>query len=198
MAISFKGRHYPREIILCSVRWYVAYALSYRNLEEMLSERGLAPDHSTIQRWVTKYSPQLEAEFRERKKQVGKSWRMDETYIRVSGKWYYLYRAVDKEGKTIDFMLSEHRDKEAALRFFNKAIGQHGNPDTVNIDKSGANTSALDHINALYWFAGLCFMVIVVRQNKYLNNIIEQDHRSAKRPMKISTGFKSLALLQFD
>jgi putative transposase len=108
--ISFKWRHFKQEIILMLVRWYVAYSLSYRDIEELALERGLKVDHSTVNRWVIDYSPQLEESFRQHhKRPVGMSWRMDETYIKVKGKWVYLYRAVDKEGKTVDFRLSEQR-----------------------------------------------------------------------------------------
>ncbi len=104
MAVSFKGAHFPQEIILMGVRWYVAYPLSYRHVEELIAERGVPIDHATIQRWVVKYSPLLEAAFHRRKRSVGMSWRMDETYIKVKGQWRYLYRAVDKHGQTIDFL----------------------------------------------------------------------------------------------
>jgi putative transposase len=105
--LSFKGRHFPKDIILMAVRWYVAYPLSYRNIEELMAERGVKLDHSVVQKWVIHYAPLLASEFRNRKKSTGSSWRMDETYVKVSGKWVYLYRAVDKVGKTIDFMLSK-------------------------------------------------------------------------------------------
>ena len=132
--ISFKGRHFAKKLILMVVRWYVAYPLSYRNVEELMKERGLSLDHATAQRWVVKYAPQLEKEFsKKHKRQSGGSWRMDETYIKVKGEWHYLYRAVDKEGDTIDFMLSKKRDRKAALRFFKKAIGSNGLPDTVTM-----------------------------------------------------------------
>ena len=117
MAISFKGAHFPQDIILMGVRWYLAYPLSYRHVEELLEERGVPIDHATIQRWVVKYSPQLEEALHRRKRSVWISWRMDETYIKVKGQWYYLYRAVDKTGQTMDFLLTEQRDEEAALRF---------------------------------------------------------------------------------
>jgi putative transposase len=128
MTISFKGARFPKEIILTGVRWYVAYPLSTRHVEEIMLERGVQVDHSTINRWVIKYSPQLEAAFHRRKQPVWVSWRLDETYIRVKGEWCYLYRAVDKDGQTIDFLLTDHRDKEAALRFLKKAIRRNESP----------------------------------------------------------------------
>lgn len=149
--ISFKGRHFEKIIILIAVRWYIAYSLSYRNIEEMLKERGISIGHATINRWVIKYSPQLEKEFRKKhKRSVGMSWRMDEIYVKNRGKWTYLYRAVDKQGNTIDFLLSAKRDRKAALRFFKKAIRSNGLPHTVTIDKSGANNAALESLNMLF------------------------------------------------
>ncbi len=118
MAISFKGRHYPKEIILTAVRWKLAYPLSYRNIEELMEERGVSVDHSTVQKWVVRYAPQLEQEFRKSKRKLADSWKMGETYIKVNGKQVYLYRAVDKYGNTVDFMLSEKRDRKAVLAFF--------------------------------------------------------------------------------
>jgi putative transposase len=200
--ISFKGRHYPKEVILMSVRWYIAYALSYRNIEEMLLERGISIDHATLNRWVITYAPLLEEAFRKRhKKVVGRSWRMDETYVKLKGKWVYYYRAVDKEGNTVDFYLSSRRDISAARGFFEKAIGHADMPDKVTIDKSGANLAALKSINkrlsiwcflmASFKFFILSFIQIQIRQIKYLNNIIEQDHRSIKKITKPMMGFKS-------
>src|ERR671923_615450 len=122
MPVSFKGAHFPQDIILMGVRWYVAYPLSYRHIEELMEERGVEVDHSTIQRWVIKYSPPLEEAFHRRKRPVWVSWRMDETYITVKGEWRYLYRAVDKYGGTIYFLLTEPRDKKAALWVLQKAI----------------------------------------------------------------------------
>jgi putative transposase len=189
--LSFKGRHFPKDIILIAVRWYVAYPLSYRNIEELMAERNVKVDHSSIQKWVVHYSPKLEASFRKQKKTTGSSWRMDETYINVGGKWVYLYRAVDKEGKTIDFMLSKKRDRKAVLKFFKKAIGSSGMPEKVNIDKSRSNTAALIRINDLLFLFGLWHLLIEVRRSKYLNNLVEQDHRGIKRVTKFNTGFKS-------
>jgi putative transposase len=122
---------------------------------------------------------------RQYKRPVGASWRMDETYIKVKGVWKYLYRAVDKQGKTIDFLLTAHRDMAAAKRFFNKAIHENGAPNKVAMDKSGANKAAIDEIN------GVRAVPIIVRQVKYLNNIVEQDHRAIKRLTRPMLGFKS-------
>jgi len=192
--ISFKGRHFSKPVILLVVRWYVAYALSYRNIEEMMKERGISVDHATINRWVIKYAALLEKEFRgKHKRPTGMSWRMDETYVKNKGKWGFLYRAVDKEGDTVDFMFSAKRDRKAALRFFKKAIGSNGLPYTVTIDKSGANNAALEQLNTLFLKGNLCFMFITIRQIKYLNNIVEQDHRHIKRITNPMLGFKSFA-----
>ena len=141
MAISFKGAHFPQDIILMGVRWYLAYPLSYRHVEELLEERGVPIDHATIQRWVVKYSPLLEEAFHRRKRPVWVSWRMDETSIKVTGQWYSLSRAVEKTGHTIDFLLTEHRDEPAAKRFLTKAIRRHGVPEKITIDGSAASSS---------------------------------------------------------
>jgi len=193
--MNFKWRHFQKDIILMSVRCYVAYSLSYRDIEELMQERGIHVDHSTVNHWVIKYAPLLEDEFRKKyKKQVGSSWRMDETYIKVKGKWCYLYRAVDKAGATIDFFLSKSRDKKAAERFFVKAIGSSGVPGKITIDKSGSNKSALQSINLMLAFLSIMygrFLNIFVREIKYLNNIVEQDHRFIKRIVKPMMGFKA-------
>jgi putative transposase len=167
------------------VRWYVAYPLSYRHVEELLEERGVPIDHATIQRWVVKYSPQLEEAFHRRKRAVWVSWRMDETYIKVKGEWRYLYRAVDKQGHTIDFLLTEQRDQEAALRFLKKAIRRHGVPEKITIDGSAANEAAIKSYNEEHG------TTIEIRKIKYLNNIVEQDHRGVKRVTRPMLGFKS-------
>jgi putative transposase len=188
--VSFKGAHFPQDIILMGVRWYVAYPLSYRHVEELMEERGVPVDHATIQRWVVKYSSQLEEAFHRRKRPVGRSWRMDETYIRVKGEWRYLYRAVDKTGQTIDFLLTEHRDTEAALRFLTQAIHRHGVPDKITIDGSEANAAAIKRYNEEHGTA------IIIRQVKYLNNLVEQDHRAVKRVTRPMLGFKSFDAAQ--
>lgn len=150
-----------------------------------MQERGVFVDHSSINRWAIRFLPLLEKVFRKHKRPVGGSWRMDETYIKVKGVWKYLYRAVDKEGKTVDFLLTAQRDKAAAVRFFDKAMKASGVPEKVTLDKSSANKAAMDEINARGE------MPIIVRQIKYLNNIVEQDHRAIKRVTKPMLNFKS-------
>ena len=190
MAVSFKGAHFPKDVILMGVRWYVAYPLSYRHVEELMQERGVSVDHATIQRWVVKYSPQLEDAFHCRKRSVWVSWRLDETYIRVKGEWRYLYRAVDKTGQTIDFLLTEQRDEQAAKRFLTKAIRRHGVPEKITIDGSAANEAAIKSYNEERGTA------IAIRKIQYLNNIVEQDHRGVKRVTRPMLGFKSFDAAQ--
>ena len=143
-----KRLHYPLDVMLLCVRWYAAYALSLRNLEEMMAERGVQVDHATVHRWALKILPVLATVFRRRKHPVSRSWRMDETYIQVGGQWKYLYRAVDRLGHTVDFLLTAKRDHAAARRFFERAIGLHDVPDKITIDKSGANTAAVNSLIA--------------------------------------------------
>ena len=150
-----------------------------------MDERGVEVDHSTLNRWIVKYVPLLDQQFRARKRPVGFGWRLDETYVKVKGSWKYLYRAVDKGGGAVDFLPTAKRDHKAALRFLHKAIGQHGAPETITIDKSGANTAAIESYNANHEAD------IEIRRIKYLNNIVEQDHRAVKRVVRPMMGFKS-------
>src|SRR5665811_650830 len=177
--------HYPLEVMLTCVRWYVAYPLSLHHIEEMMQERGVFVDHSTVHRWAIKMLPVLVAVFRRRKRPVGSSWRMDETYIKVAGQWKYLYRAVDREGDTVDFLLTARRDLAAARIFLERAINLHDLPEKITIDKSGANTAAIESVKAD------TYAEIQLRQSKYLNNIVEQDHRAIKRITRPMLGFKS-------
>jgi putative transposase len=191
VAISFKGAHFPPEVILMGIRWYLAYPLSTRHVEELMEERGVDVDHATINRWVIKYSPQLEEAFHRRKRTVWTSWRMDETYIRLKGEWKYLYRAVDKYGKTIDFLLTEQRDEQAAKKFLIKAIRRHGGvPEKITIDGSAANEAAIKSYNKEHGTS------IEIRKVKYLNNIVEQDHRAVKRVTRPMMGFQSFEAAQ--
>ena len=160
----FKCHCFPSTIILQAVYFKLRFGLSYRDLEELLSIRGVKVDHATIQRWVFKFTPLVNTNFRKWKHQIGTNWRMNETYIKVKGNWKYLYRAVDKSGKTIDFLLTSKRNKRAAHKFLNRAIKTYNKRNFTNIK---------------------------LRQCKYLNNIVEQDHRMIKWRIQRGLGFKS-------
>ena len=127
--LNFKGMRFPVAVILVCIRWYAAYPLSTRHLEEMMAEQGVLVDHSTVNRWAIRFLPLLESIFRKYKCPVGGSWRMDETYINVNGDWKYLYRAVDKEDKAVDFLVTDKRKKAAAIQFFDKAMRSNGTPN---------------------------------------------------------------------
>jgi len=188
--VDFKGAHYPKSVVLFAVFFYLRYPVSYRDLEEIMEERGVDVDHATLNRWVVKYAPLIAAKAQAKKRPTAISWRMDETYIKVKGKWMYHYRAVDRDGQTLDFMLSERRDKPAARRFFRRAIGNNGIPDRIVIDKSGANLAGLEAVNVILKFTGTG-QTIKILQVKYLNNILEQDHRFIKRITGRMLGFKA-------
>ena len=179
-----KRLHYPLDVILLCVRWYVAYSVSLRNLEEMMAKRGIEVDHSSVHRRGIKLVPLFEKAFRRHKRPVGKSLRLHDTYVKIKGQWKYLYRAVDKQGNTVDFLPRVHRDRAAARRYFEKPIDQNGEPDTIAVDKSGANLAALEALNAER------STPIKVRQSNYLSNIVEQDHRAIKRIIKPMMGLK--------
>ena len=211
----FKWRHFEAEIILLCVRWYLRYSLSYRDLEEMMRERGLHVDHTTIYRWVQHYAPELEKRCRPHLKATNDSCRVDETYIKIKKTWTYLYRAVDSQGNTLEFLLSPTRDAEAAKRFFVKAL--HSTPGSapqahpteeqveeptaaadsntalsaprvINVDKNAAYPKAIAELKT----AGILAEQVELRQVQYLNNLIEQDHRFIKRLVKPGMGFFSL------
>ena len=183
----FKGYCSSPEIIILFVYMKCRFSLSYRELEEMASIRGAKIDHATLQRWLIKFAPLIDREVRKRKRPIGNSWRMDETYIKVNGKWVYLYRAIDSCGDTIEFLLRKHRDAAAAKAFFRKAFKSNDIPKKVVIDKSSSNTSALTYFNKNLPKE----QKITILQNKYLNNLIEQDHRFIKKRTKPMLGFKS-------
>src|SRR5262245_58276955 len=161
------GAYIEKYIILCVLIWYVAYPIIYRQLEEMMQERGVAVDHSTLNHWVIKYAPQIEKHFRARTRPVGKSWRLDETEVKIRGRWAYLYRAVDAGGQTVDFLLTPQRDRAAALTLLQKAIRHQGLLEKIMIDQSGRKTAAIKRDNKLHKTA------IIIRQAKYLNNMVE-------------------------
>jgi len=184
---SFKGRQFTAEVILWAVRWYLMFPISYRDLELMLLDRGVEVDHTTIFRWIQAYAAELEKRIRPHLRLSNGSWRVDETYVKVKGRWTYLYRAVDSRGQTIDFLLSARRDAEAAKRFFRKALAQPHtvNPRSITVDKNAAYpkaTTDMKRDGELWWRSKL-------RQVKYLNNIVEQDHRNVKRLIDPGLGF---------
>src|SRR5829696_1750704 len=185
----FKGRQFTAEIILWAVRWYLQFPISYRDLERMFSDRGIQVDHTTLFRWIQAYAPELDKRMRPHLRMTNGSWRVDETYIRVKGEWVYLYRAVNAAGQTIDFLLSPKRDAAAAKRFFRKALKQTHtvNPRAITVDKNAAYPLAMKTMKRdaeLWRFSKL-------RQVKFLNNIVEQDHRRIKRLVRPGLGFKN-------
>jgi len=229
----FSGRHFDPSIIILCVRWYITYKLSYRDLRDMMAERGVdlahttIPDcvktqtsaktgdknhsarlknslqvkyellfltcvlseqfsHSLILRWVQRYVPEFEKKWNLYTRPVGLSWRVDETYIRVKGEWKYLYRAVDYQGNTVDFLLSEHRDIAAAKRFFTQAIEKHAAPEKITLDGYAASHTVVDELKK----SAILPMNVCVRTSKYLNNLIEQDHRRVKQRVYSMLGFK--------
>ncbi|EEM07979.1 IS6 family transposase [Bacillus pseudomycoides] len=185
----FKCKHYQPEIILLTVRWYLRYNLSFRDLVEIMEERGLSIAHTTIMRWVHQYGPELDKRIRRHLKQSNDSWRVDETYIKVKEQWMYLYRAVDSKGNTIDFYLSKNRNAKSAKRFFKKALSfSHvSNPRVITVDKNPAYPAAVEKLKEEKKMPE----GIQIRQVKYLNNIVEQDHRFIKRRVLPMLGFKS-------
>jgi transposase-like protein len=190
----FKGRHFDQSVILLCVRWYLAYNLSLRDLKEMVAERGISIDHSTIHRWVVHFAPLLLKRFNRRKRAVTGKWHADETYIKVRGRWMYLYRAIDSVGDTVEFWFSEYRDLPGAKRFFAKALARHGRPDRIIIDGNQTNREAIiscDATNRLQDCSGRRLRPIEIRRNRYLNNRVEQDHRRIKRRVRPMLGFKS-------
>ncbi|WP_424139954.1 IS6 family transposase [Roseomonas chloroacetimidivorans] len=191
---SFKGRQFTAEVILWAVGWYLMFPVSYRDLEFMLADRGVEVAHTTVFRWIQSYAPEIEKRIRPHLRPSNGSWRVDETYVRVKGRWMYLYRAVDSRGQTIDFLLSAKRDAEAAKRFFRKALGQPHtvDPRTITVDKNPAYPCAIEQLKEdgeLWRFSRL-------RQCKFLNNIVEQDHRRVKRLVRSGLGFGSFHTAQ--
>ena len=190
----FKGRQYPGDVILTAVRWYLRYPLAYEHVSELLAERGLAVDASCVWRWVQAYAPELDKRCRPYLKSTNKSYRVDETYIKVKGQEKYLYRAVDSTGQTIDFLLTAKRDQAAAKRFFRKVFSSEANPipRVINVDKNAAYPAAVKALKR----EGILPRRVRLRQCKFLNNVVEQDHRFVKKRTWLAKGYKSFSSAQ--
>lgn len=183
----FKGRHFDQEIVVLCVRWYLSYKLSYRDLTAMMGERGIELAHTTILRWVQQYTPEFQKRWDRFARTIGGSWRMDETYIRVKGEWMYLYRAVDKAGKTVDFYLSRKRDVNAAKAFLRRAMKGQRVPAKITLDAYAASHRAVADLKKDSELPKR----VKIRSSKYLNNIVEQDHRRIKHRLRPMLGLKS-------
>jgi transposase-like protein len=191
----FKGRQFDRSVILLCVRWYLAYNLSLRNLEEMMAECGISVDHATVGRWVVRYAPELLGRFNLRKSAVSRKWHIDETFIKVRGRYMYLYRAVDSHGDMVEFWFSERRNLAAAKRFLHRALKRHGRPEWIVIDGSQTNRATIfscSTTNRLQDRSRRKPKPIRIRQSAHLNNRIEQDHQAFKRRVRSMTGFKAI------
>ena len=182
----FKGRHFDREIVVLCVRWYLSFKLSFRDLVVMMSERGIGMAHTTILRWVQHYTPEFEKRWKRFARAVGGSWRMDETYVQVRGEWVYLYRAVDKAGRTVDFYVSQNRDVNAAKGFLRSAMKHTRIPTKITLDAYAASHRAVREMKE----NGELPRRVRVRSSQYLNNLIEQDHRRVKQRIRPMLGFK--------
>jgi transposase-like protein len=190
MSDMFKGRHFEQEIIILCVRWYLRYKLSYRDLVEMMAERGLPIAHTTILRWVQRYAPEFDKRWSRFATPAGTSWRVDETYVKIGGRWAYLYRAVDGSGKTVDFRLSQRRNVASAKAFFRKAVrSQRRSPETITLDGYAASHRAVRELQE----QGRLPDLTKLRSSKYLNNLIEQDHRNVKSRLGAMLGLNSFA-----
>jgi transposase-like protein len=190
----FKWRHFQADIILCAVRWYLRYALSYREVEELLRERGVWVDYTTVFRWVQRDAPELDQRCRPSLQTTNDSYCVDETYIKIKKQWHYLYRAVDSTGATLDFMLSATRDAAAAEQFFRKVLdaGHTTLPRVITVDQNAAYPPAFDALQCNSILPETCLL----RQCKYLNNVVEQDHRFVKRRVNPGLGCGALATAQ--
>jgi transposase-like protein len=187
---DFKWRHFHGEIILQCVRWYCKYGVSFRNLEEMMQERGLSIDHTTIYRWVQHYAPELKKKIDWYQKRYSRRWHIDETYVKVKGEWKYLYRALDEHGNTIDFYLSKRRNAKAAKLFLKKLINNNQTCDVqvINTDKNPAYIQAIKELKK----EGKLDKNIEHLRIKYRNNKLEADHGKLKQLINPARGFQSM------
>src|SRR5437016_2640524 len=182
----FKGRHFDGQIIILCVGWYTSFKLSLRDLVIMMADRGITLTHTTILRWVQRYLPEFEKRWGRYARPLGGSWRMDETYLKVGGRWVYLYRAVDKAGRTVDFFLSRNRDVNAAKTFLRSAMKNTRPPTKITLDAYAASHRAVREMKE----TGDLSQRVRVRSSQYLNNLIEQDHRRVKQRIRPMLGFK--------
>jgi transposase-like protein len=188
LAALFKGRHFDHDIITVCVRWYVTYKLSDRDLASTMAERGIEVAQTTMMRWVQRSIPECEKRWGRDARPVGMSWCIDEPYLKRKGKGVYPYRGVDKEGQTIDFFMSEHRDSAAAKRFLQQAIEKRGAPQKLTVDGYAASHEAVAELQE----GGALSPALIVRANRYLNNVIEQNHRGINQRLRPMGGFKSV------
>ena len=186
----FRRRHFDGQVIMLCIRWYLRYCLTLRDVEELMIERGLSVDHSTIGRWVLRYAPELNRRVRREIRQPNRSWRVDETDIRVGGVWTYLYRAVDSGGETIDIMLSPKRDAVAAKHFLQMALcrADEVQPRVINVDGHASYPAAMEELKRSGELRRNC----LCRPCQYLNNVLEQDHRFVKKRIAASLWFRSV------
>ena len=185
---AFAGFRFPREVISVAVRWYLRYGLSYRDVEELLAERGVDVDHVTVYRWVQRFTPEFVEAARPRRHVPGDRWFVDETYVKVAGRWTYLYRAIDQHGQVIDIWLSRRRDLTAARAFFSRALTRGTVPVEVTTDRAPAYPRVLDE-----FVPGALHVT-----EKYANNAVEVDHgrlKSRLRPMRGLKRFRSARIL---
>jgi IS6 family transposase len=177
---AFAGFRFPSEVIVLAVRWYLRYGLSYRDVEELLTERGIEVDHVTVYRWVQRFTPLLADAARPCRHGVGDRWFVDETYVKVAGKWRYVYRAVDQYGQIIDVYVSSRRDTRAARRFFTTALDAHGEPVEIVTDRAPALRAAIDELIPAAFH----------NTEQYANNRIECDHGRLKARLRPMRGLK--------
>lgn len=182
----FNGRHFDRQIIILCVSWYTSFKLSLRDLVIMMADRGISLAHTTILRWVQHYLPEFEKRWNRYARSIGGSWRVDETYIKVRGRWVYLYRAVDKAGATVHFFLSRNRDVNAAKAFLRSAMQNTRKPTKITLDAYAASHRAVREMKE----DGELPQRVRVRSSQYLNNLVEQDHRRVKQRIRPMLGFK--------
>jgi IS6 family transposase len=179
---AFKGFRFPPDVIVIAVRWYLRYGLSYRDVEELLAERGIIVDHVTLFRWVQRFTTLLADMAAPARHAVGSRWFVDETYVKVAGVWRYVYRAVDQDGQVIDVYISTRRDARAARRFFAAAVLAHGEPEEVVTERAPALARAISEL----------FLGAFHNTDQYANNRVECDHGRLKARLRPMRGLKTV------